>query len=185
MKKILAILAMAISGSVYAASATVEYQDQTGVKGTANSALYQLSISENINKNFAGGISMSYGIKDATGAVSATRTEASLTGKTTFGIFSPYTRVGVGQKFTSTTNYSYYSVEPGVTALLGNTGLTARLGYRYRTAFDSTANADTTDTWRLGMSYALTKQDTVGVRYDQIRGDSNQNNVAFNYTRRF
>ena len=185
MKKILAILAMAISGSVYAASATVEYQDQTGVKGTANSALYQLSISENINKNFAGGISMSYGIKDATGAVSATRTEASLTGKTTFGIFSPYARVGVGQKFTTTNNYSFYSVEPGVTAPLGNTGLTARLGYRYRTAFDSTANADTTDTWRLGMSYVVSKQDTVGIRYDQVRVDTNQNNVAFNYTRRF
>lgn len=185
MKKILAILAMAISGFVYAASATVEYQDQTGVNGTANSALYQMSISENINKNFAGGISMSYGVKDATGAVSGTRTEASLTGKTTFGIFSPYTRIGVGQKFTTTNNYSFYSVEPGVTAPLGKTGLTARLGYRYRTAFDSTTFADTTNTWRLGMSYAVTKQDAVGVRYDQIRGDSNQNNIAFNYTRNF
>jgi len=185
MKKILAILAMAISGSVYAASATVEYQDQTGVNGTADSSLYLLSVSENINKNFVGGITMNYAAKDSTGAISSSRIEGSVTGKTTIGIFSPYTRVGVGQKFTSTTNYSYYSVEPGVTAPLGNTGLTARLGYRYRTAFDSTANADTTNTWRVGMSYALSKQDAVGVRYDQIRGDTNQNNVAFNYTRSF
>jgi hypothetical protein len=35
------------------------------------------------------------------------------------------------------------------------------------------------------MSYALTKQDAVGVRYDQVRGDTNQNNLAFNYTRKF
>ena len=57
MKKILAILAMAISGSVYAASATIEYQDQTGVNGTTDSSLYLLSVSENINKNFSAGIS--------------------------------------------------------------------------------------------------------------------------------
>jgi hypothetical protein len=185
MKKILAILAMAISGSVYAASATVEYQDQTGVKGTTDSSLYLLSVSEDINKNFAAGITTNFGAKDSNGAVSNSRIEGSMTGKTTIGLFSPYMRLAAGQKFTTVTNYSYYSVEPGVTAPLGNTGFTARLGYRYRTAFDSTTYADTTDTWRLGLSYAVTKQDTVGVRYDQVRGDTNQNNWAFNYTRRF
>ena len=185
MKKILAILAVAISGSVYAASATVEYQDQTGVKGTTDSSLYLFSVSENINKNFSAGLTTNFGAKDSNGAVSNSRIEGSVTGKTTVGLFSPYMRVAAGQKFTTVTNYTYYSVEPGVTAPLGNTGVTARLGYRYRTAFDSTANADTTNTWRLGMSYALTKQDTIGIRYDQVRGDTNQNNVAFNYTRSF
>jgi hypothetical protein len=185
MKKLLAILSLAISGSVYAASATVEYQDQAGVKGTTDSSLYLLSVSEDINKNFAAGITTNFGAKDSNGAVSNSRIEGSMTGKTTIGLFSPYMRLAAGQKFTTVTNYSYYSVEPGVTAPLGNTGFTARLGYRYRTAFDSTTYADTTDTWRLGLSYAVTKQDTVGVRYDQVRGDTNQNNWAFNYTRRF
>jgi hypothetical protein len=187
MKKLLAILTLAIlsNSAVYAASATVEYQDQTGVKGTTDSSLYLVSVSENINKNFSGGVTTNFGAKDSTGAVSNSRIEGSLTGRTTVGLVSPYMRVAVGQKFTTVTNYSYYSVEPGVTAPLGNTGLTARLGYRYRTAFDSTAYADTTNTWRVGMSYAVTKQDTVGVRYDQVRGDTNQNNVAFNYTRTF
>ena len=185
MKKILAILAMAISGSVYAASATVEYQDQTGVNGTTDSSLYLLSVSENINKNFSAAITSNFGAKDSTGAVSNSRIEGSVTGRTNMGLINPYVRLGVGEKFTTTTNYAYYSVEPGVTAPLGNTGLTARLGYRYRTAFDSKVNADTTNTWRLGISYAVTKQDTIGVRYDQVRGDTNQNNLAFNYTRNF
>ncbi len=185
MKKILAILALAISGSVYAATATVEYQDQTGVKGTTNGSLYLLSVAEDINKNFVGGVSMNFGAKDSTGAVSNSRVEGFLTGKTTIGIVSPYLRVGVGEKFTTVTNYPYYSVEPGVTAPLGKTGLTARLGYRFRTAFDSSTYADTTNTWRAGLSYAITKQDTVGIRYDQIRGDTNLNTVAFSYTRRF
>jgi len=185
MKKILAILVMAISGSVYAASATVEYQDQTGVNATTDSSLYLLSVSENINKNFSAAIASNFGAKDSTGSMSNSRIEGSVTGKTTVGLFSPYVRLGVGEKFTTTTNYAYYSVEPGVTAPLGNTGLTARLGYRYRTAFDSDSYADTTNAWRLGMSYAVTKQDTIGVRYDQVRGDTNQNNWAFSYTRNF
>jgi hypothetical protein len=185
MKKILAILAMVISGSVYAASATVEYQDQTGVKGTTNSSLYLLSVSENINQNFSGGIQTNFGAKESTGAVSNSRVEGFLNGKTTVGFVSPYVRLAVGEKFTTTTNYSYYSVEPGVSAPIGSTGLTAKVGYRFRTAFDATANADTTNTWRAGLSYAITKQDTIGVRYDQVRGDTNQNNWAFNYTRGF
>ena len=187
MKKTLSILLLSILsiGSVYAASATIEYQDQTGVNNTTNSSLYLLALSENINKNFSAGISTNFGAKDATGAVSNSRIEGSVTGKTTIGLFSPYVRLGVGQKFTTVTNYSYYSVEPGVTAPLGNTGLTARFGYRYRTAFDSTAYADTTNAQRIGLSYALTKQDTIGVRYDRVRGDTNLNNWAFNYTRGF
>ena len=185
MKKILAILVMAISGSVYAASATVEYQDQTGVKGTTNSSLYLLSVSENINKNFSAAITSNFGAKDSTGAVSNSRIEGSVTGRTKIGFFNPYVRLGVGEKFTTTTNYAYYSAEPGVTAPVGNTGLTARLGNRNRSAFDATAKSDTTNTWRLGLSYAVTKQDTIGVRYDQVRGDTNQNNLAFNYTRNF
>jgi len=185
MKKNLAILAMSVSGFVYAASTTLEYQDQTGVNGTANSSSYLIVISEIINKNFVGGVLMSQGVKESNGAISSTRTEARVTGKTTIGLFSPYTTLAVGQKFTSVTNYSYYSIEPGITAPLRNTGLTARLGYRYRTAFDSTAYSDTTNTWRLGMSYAVTKQDAVGIRYDRVRGDTNQNTVAFNYSRNF
>ena len=185
MKKILAILAMTISGFVYAASATLEYQDRTGVNGTADTSQYSLAVSENINKNFSAGVTTNFSAKDSNGTINSSRLEGSVTGKTTIGLVSPYVRLGTGQKFTSVTNYSYYSVEPGVTVPLGNTGLTTRLGYRYRTAFDSTAYADTTNTWRLGMSYAITKQDTVGIRFDRVRGDTNQNNIAFNATRSF
>jgi hypothetical protein len=185
MKKILVILTMTISGFVYAASATLEYQDRTGVNGTANSSQYSLAVSENINKNFSAGVSGNFSAKDSNGAINSSRLEGSVTGKTTIGLVSPYMRLAAGQKFTSVTNYSYYSIESGATAPLGNTGLTARLGYRYRTAFDSTAYADTTNTLRLGMSYALTKKNAVGIRYDRMRGDTNQNSVAFNYTRGF
>ena len=184
MKKIFAILAMATSGSLFAATATLEYQNQNGVNGTADSNLYQLSVKEDINKNFAGDVVLNTASKDSTGAVSSSRAEAGLTGKTTLGFVSPYVRVATGEKFTSTTNFAYYSVEPGLTAPIGKTGLTARLGYRFRSAYD-TAQPDTTRTARAGLSYAITPKDTLGVRYDSVRGDTNQNVWAFNYTRGF
>ena len=62
--------------------------------------------------------------------------------------------------------------------------MSAKLGWRYREAFNN-VNADTTRTWRAGLSYDLTKKDAVGVRYDRMRGDTNQNIVAVNYTRSF
>jgi hypothetical protein len=116
-----------------------------------------------------------------------TRAEAGLTGAYPVAGISLYTRAAVGEKFTGSTtygNFGYYSVEPGVLVPIGKTGLTARVGYRFRSAFD-TANNDTTRTSRAGVSYTLTKKDTIGVRYDQMRGDSNQNVWAFNYSRSF
>jgi hypothetical protein len=185
MKKILAIMAMAFSGSLFAASATLEYQAQNGVDSGTDNNVYQVSVKEDINKNFAGDVVFNQTIKDTTNGLSSTRMEAGLTGKTSLGVFSPYLRVATGQKTTSTTNFNYYSVEPGITAPIGSTGLTARLGYRFRDAYNDAVNADLTRTVRAGLSYTLTKNDAVGVRYDRVRGDTNSNNVAINYTRSF
>lgn len=184
MKKIFALLALVTSTSLFAATATVEYQNQNGVQGTADSNLYQLSVREDINKNFAGDVVLNSTSKDSTGAVSSSRGEIGLTGRTSLSFVNPYVRVATGEKFTTTKDYAYYSVEPGVTAPIGKTGLTARVAYRFRSAYD-TANNDTTRTWRAGLAYAITPKDTIGVRYDSVRGDTNQNNWAFNYTRGF
>lgn len=187
MKKVLAILAMAtLSSGVFAATATMEYQDKNGVDGTASANTYQLSVKEKINDNFAGDATLRTSVKDTTGAVSNSRAELGLTGSASFGgIVTPYVRFATGEKFTTTKDFSYYSIEPGVLAPIGNTGLTARLGYRFRDAYDSSANADMTRTWRAGLSYDLTKKDTIGVRYDRERGDSNYNTWNVSYTRGF
>ena len=185
MKKVLAILAMAtLSSGAFAASATIEYQNKNGVDGTTDTNQYQLSVKENFNDNFAGDVTLNSSVKDTTGAVSNSRAELGLTGSASFGgIVTPYIRVATGNKFTTTKDFGYYSVEPGVTAPIGNTGLTARLAYRYRDAYGS--DTDLTRTWRAGLSYNLTKKDTIGVRYDRERGDSNNNIWAVNYTRGF
>ena len=187
MKKILALVAILATGSVFAASGTIEYQDINGVNNTpTDQNNYSLTVKESINKNFVGDLGISQTSNKTSGAdtLASTRTEAGLTGSTSvFGV-TPYVRTALGQKFTSATNFTYYSVEPGVAVPVGSTGVTAKVGYRFRNAID-TANNDTTRTWRAGLSYDLTAKDTIGVRYDKMRGDTNQNIVAVNYTRGF
>jgi hypothetical protein len=187
MKKLLALVAILATGSVFAASGTIEYQNIDGKSNTpTDQNQYSLTVKESINKNFVGDLGISQTSNKTSGAdtLASTRTEAGVTGSTSvFGV-TPYVRTALGQKFTSATNFTYYSVEPGVAVPVGSTGVTAKVGYRFRNAID-TANNDTTRTWRAGLSYDLTAKDTIGVRYDKMRGDTNQNIVAVNYTRGF
>jgi hypothetical protein len=186
MKKLLAILAITlVSGTVSAASVTIEGQ---GIdNSTGNDAMnMNLTVRGSITPNFSGHFQVSNTQTDNTNAI-ANRLEAGVTAQAKLlGPVSGYTTVAVGQMYKATGNFAYYSVEPGLSAPIGSTGLTAKVGYRYRSAMqDAALKGDTTETVRAGVSYALTKQDAIGVRYDKVTGDAKQNVVAVNYTRSF
>lgn len=181
MKKIFALLAMAFAGSVFAQSATLEYQNIDNKVGKPQDT-YSLSVRHNLTQNISGDVLFSDTKTRDSGPLS-NRIEFGLTGRTAlFGPVSGYTRVALGEKIGNSTQATYYSIEPGVNMPVGP--FTARVGYRWRSAVDSTNN-DQTHTWRAGLSYPLTKVDAVGIRYDRVRGDSTQEIVAVNYTRSF
>lgn len=186
MKKVLTTLLLVASSSIYAASGTIEYQNLNGVGGAVDQKNVNLTFRESINKNFSADVQFSNTWNQSNGGASGFRLETGGTGSTKlFRSTSIYTRLALGQRFTSTDNFTYYSVEPGLTSDLGH-GFTARLGYRYRTALhDQNINNDTTQTVRAGVGYSLSKKDSIGVRFDRVRGDSNQNTIALNYTRSF
>ena len=187
MKKILAILALTISGAAFAGSITIEGQDVNG-QGSADQKNVNMTARGSINQNFTAHTQVSTNQTAGTNAVS-TRLEVGVTGQVSLvGPVNGYTTVAVGEKYSTagSGSFGYYSVEPGLSAPIGSTGLTAKVGYRYRTAMENAnVNNDTTHTVRAGLSYAVTKQDSVGVRYDRVRGDVAQNVVAVNYTRSF
>jgi hypothetical protein len=167
----------------FAGSVTFEAQDQQGDKGAKDSRNYQLSVKENINKNFAGDVAFTNYQQVDTNILS-TRLEAGLTGSFPVGPVGVYTRVALGEKDTNGSNFTYYSVEPGVTYTFDK--FTVKAGYRYRTAANHPdVYKDTTDTGRLGLNYALTKHDSIGVRYDRTIGDSTNHSYNLNYTRSF
>lgn len=185
MKKLVLFAALLLTNAVaYAGSFTAEYTDAQGVKGGADQVQMMISIKENINKN----ISVDGKIQNTqTTGSSALSTRVELgTAYTTplFGV-NPYVRLAIGNKYKNTGDFTYYSVEPGVVFPTGIDKLTGRMAWQFRTAFDSVATADTTHMWRAGVSYAVTKQDSVGVRYDNMRGDASSNSWNLVYTRNF
>ena len=183
MKKILAILALATTGLAFAGdSVTLESQHINNIGSNAQQQ-YVLGVKKDINSMFAGDVAFSNAQTENTNALS-TRLEAGVTGTVpVYGIVNGYTRVSLGQKYTNSTSFTYYSIEPGVQVPFG--ALTAKVGWRYRSADDSGTNNDQTHTVRYGLNYAVTKVDTVGVRYDRVKGDNDQKVVALTYTRGF
>ena len=184
MKKVFATAVLvAATGLVNAASVTVEGQIQTGERGARDSTNYALSVQQSLNKTFAADVGITTFQEDTTKALS-NRLEVGLTGTRPVGPVNLYTRVAVGEKITNGSDFGYYSVEPGVVYNFTNK-LSGKVGYRFRNGFGDNGNLDTTHTARAGVSYAVTKQDSVGVRYDQVRGDAFNHSVNFAYTRSF
>lgn len=182
MKKLIAIGALVAATSAMADSVTAEYQ-AVDVKGGAEQGLFLVGYKHEINKTFAVDASMSNTITEGTNAVGA-RYEAGVTG--TYDLVGPvkfYTRGAIGEKTASGAQFTYYVIEPGVQFPIAG-ALSGKVGWRWRSATD-TARGDQTHTTRVGLNYALTKVDSIGVRYDRMRGDADQNAVAVNYTRSF
>lgn len=126
-------------------------------------------------------------INSQNGTTNATsvRQELGLSGTLfTAGALSATVRGGLGLKTVSGSNSTeYFSVEPGVNLKLTE-ALTARVAYRYRDAFSSSV-ADRSDTARFGVSYALTKKDTIGLGYDIVKKDGAETATTLSYTRSF
>jgi hypothetical protein len=184
MKKVFAIAALAaVTGLANAASITLEDQIQKGDRGARDSSNYQLSVKESFGKTFAGDIGFTAYQQAGTKALSD-RLEAGVTGTFPVGPVNLYTRAALGEKFTNGANFGYYSVEPGVTYTMFDK-LTAKVGYRFRNGFGNNGNLDTTHTVRAGVSYAITKNDSIGVRFDQVRGDSFNHSYNLAYTHSF
>jgi len=185
MKKIFAILALAITGTAFAAdSFFIESQRNNNVGGVAQQT-YQLGIRKDLTSTITGDIGFANAVTNGTNAL-GTRLEAGISGAVAkVGPVTLGLRGSIGERFSNTTNFSYYAIEPSVsTAVPGVAGLSAKVGWRYRSATAS-ENNDQTHTMRYTLAYALTKVDTVSVRYDRVEGDSNQKTVAVSYARGF
>jgi len=101
--------------------------------------------------------------------------------KKSFGAF--YLGGRLGEKVSSSTHFSHYAVDAGVKFPLV-AGFTGDVGARYRNAFD-TANDYQTTRVHTAVGYALTKQDAVAVRWSRSYGDEEKDAWRLQYTRSF
>jgi hypothetical protein len=165
-------------------SVTLVYGVQDAVPSTTQSHITNFVGRTAINKNFT----VDGGIYTTTADVARTitnRYEIGATGGYDFtSIIRGDVRVATGMKAVSAQqDFGYYSVEPGVNAKFGD--ITTRVAYRFRTAYDSNVNADTSNTMRYSVGYNVTKQDRISVGYDRLRGDGANNSTTVSYTRAF
>lgn len=185
MKKFLIIAILMATNTAFAGGfGSLEYSSRDGVNGGADANATKVTMGTDINSVLKADISLRQKT-NTTNDLSDTRLEAGITAAQSLGTtgFSLYGRGAFGEKFKTASNYSYYSVEPGIKFAV-TPALSVKTGYRYRAAMDN-ANADTTRTWRAGVEYALSKNYFVGLGYDRVRGDSEYNatnvNVGFKF----
>lgn len=182
MKKLLAIALLGLTSVAANAGSFIVETSQVDGLTRANSTGYLIQVSESVAKNLDASAQISVAQTDGTNSVSS-RLELGLTPKYKMGSVTLYTKVAAGQKLSSSGNKDYYGIEPGIIVPLAQ-NLNVRYGFRFRDGLgDSTG--ERTNTHRLGVSYDFTKADSVNVRFDRQRGDSEQNSWNLAYIRRF
>lgn len=185
--KILAIAALLVAGTAHAGGyAGFEYSNETKraddsetVKGalvagykTADRMDYSIKM-ESSQAEWGNG-SISNGIE----------VRAKKTFDTVAGV-NPYFGVRLGEKLKAAEKFSHYAFDAGVKfPIMG--ALSGDVGVRYRNAFD-TVNVFQSTRYHGILAYAVTKQDSVAVRYSQAYGDSGEEKDAWrlSYTRSF
>jgi len=183
MKKLLLTVLLVASASAFADKIILEKARTTETNGTAGADTWYIKGIIDINKNLAVDASIQTTQVDISNKISS-RYDFGVNPKfDVYGSVRGYTRLSVGEKISTSGDFRFYAIEPGITAPLGN-GFSTQVGYRFRNAFDSNI-ADTTRTLRAGITYDFTSKDAIGIRLDRVRGDSNQNVWNVNYVRSF
>ncbi len=99
------------------------------------------------------------------------------------GSLSPWAGVRVGEAIKKDDNWMYYALEGGVKFPIAG-ALSGDVGYRYRNAYEVSRDYQTNRYYGM-VSYAVTKQDSVGLRYARSYGDSETDAWRLSYTRSF
>lgn len=179
------LLSVGVSVANAQSSATIVYGVQDAVPTNVQSHITNFVARTTVVKDV---LTVDGGIYTTTADVSRAITNryeiGATAGHNLTDMFRGDVRIATGMKAVSTKqDFGYYSVEPGINAKLGD--FTARVAYRFRNAYDTNANADTSNTMRYSVGYNVTKQDRVSVGYDRLRGDGANNSTTVSYTRSF
>ena len=179
-KAIAAALLVAATGTAFATGyATYEYSEEenraTSATNIANAVVvgvkaaegWDYSLKSNTSQTALGSGTISSGLE--------VRARKSL------GAF--YLGGRLGERITSSTHFSTYAIDAGVKFPLA-AGFTGDVGGRYRNAFES-GKAYETQRVHATVGYALTKKDSVAVRFSRSYGDEEKDAWRLSYTRSF
>lgn len=196
MKKIFAILALAVTASAFAESGvSFEFERERGT-ASPNTMSNTVKVAPFVKLDNGIKLDLQFGGSRNDGTVSGNNNALENTvearAQKMFEVAPGLklgARVGVGQVINGTdtagktVDFGYYTVEPKAEYALTNK-LSALASFRFRDGFSNSDNY-LTRTYKAGAGYAVTKQDVVEVKYFQKRGDQSTNGVELGYTRSF
>ena len=188
LKLVTAAVLLAVSSIGFAqTSATLALQDRKLDSNGQTVSVTQLTVKTRLFSEVDGDIGINQAKNDTTNSITDRREIGLSSGYEVTNFAKVTLRAATGIKDVSgKEGIYYYSVEPGVNIKTPLDGLTARVAYRYRNAYDS-ANLDELQTMRYALSYDLTKKDRITLQYDNaFSGNSptyKQTGIA--YTRSF
>lgn len=184
--KLLAVAALLVAGSAQAGGyAGFEYSNETKRATDATNVKGALVAGYKADGGMDYSVKMESSQTDiGSGSIS---TGVEVRAKKNFDVagLTPYAGVRLGEKLSSTTHFSHYAFDAGVKFPIAG-AISGDVGVRYRNAFD-TINVFQSTRYHATVNYALTKQDSIGLRYSQAYGDSGEEKNAYrlNYTRSF
>ena len=177
--KILTVAMLLSAGAVFAQGySSIEYSDEHNRATNA----------DNIKGALVAGIkdgARDYSIKLETGQAKlgngSITDGAEVRVRQSFGTF--YVGGRLGERITSSKHFSHYALDAGVKIPLGS-GFTGDIGGRYRNAFETSNNYETTR-GHVAVSYAVTKKDSVAVRWSRTWKDEEKDAWRLQYSRSF
>jgi hypothetical protein len=185
--KILAVVALVFAGSAHAqlkGYGSFEYTTEENRVTNADSIKGAFVIGAKTQSNWDISAKLESGQAElGNGNISSgIETRVRKTFSNAVGNLSPWFGVRLGQSIKKDIHFGYYAAEAGVKfPIIGS--LSGDLAYRHRNSFAE--NNFETNRGSLQLNYALTKQDSVGIRYARSYGDSEVDAWRLSYTRSF
>lgn len=196
MKKILAILALAVTSTAFAAGGVnFEFERE---RGTQSPNTFNNTVKVSPYYKFDNGVKadiMFEGNRDDGKVSGNNQPMQNAIEARVQRLYEVYpglklgARLGIGEYFNgvntagNTVDFGYYTVEPKAEYTIGH-GFSALASWRFRNGFNSSDNY-LTRTAKAGVGYEVSKNDAVEVKYFQKRGDQSTNGVEFGYNHGF
>jgi hypothetical protein len=171
MKKYLAVLALLVSGSVFAeTTGSVSYQVQQNDSGTQGHVM-NYKLSNEFYKHLEGDLTVNNFVADGSNATYI-RTEVGVTPKYDVTNFlTVASRFSVGNVQSSNHGkWQTYTIEPKIVAKLPY-DFDATVGFRFRSGFGDN-DLDTSRTYGAALGYNITKHDKVSLGVSKLSGDN-------------
>lgn len=186
MNKLLIVVALLVSGSVHAGGyADLQYYQEENRNTNKENIKHAVTVGYKTDDAWDYSFKLETSQTEVGNGSIGEGAEVRVRKGTTLGSLKPYIGVRLGEKIGSSSHFSHYAVDVGTKfPVVGS--LSGDIGFRYRDAF-VTSNDYQSNRGHVALAYALTKQDSVAVRYSQSYGTTSEekNSWRFTYSRQF